>query len=184
LLIEAKSRVRHGEWLSWLEANCPLSDRQARNYMRLARNRQRVADLPSVREAVAFLAEPATAASTPPNPLGAAVANRDALEVEAVALTAGEGGYDDNVTAARAWVAVAEANRKVVQELGRRFCALSLAAESAGDTASASAFARAGAAGMVYAAHYEPWDEAHGDAVDEWAAALDAIADVAGKATA
>lgn len=58
LLIDAKSRVKHGEWLPWLEANCPLGEREAQNYMRLARNPQRVADLPSVREAIALLAEP------------------------------------------------------------------------------------------------------------------------------
>ncbi len=55
LLTEAKSRVQHGEWLPWIEANFPGSDRTARNYMRLAANRQRVADLPTVREAVAAL---------------------------------------------------------------------------------------------------------------------------------
>ncbi len=37
LLIEAKATLRHGEWLPWLEANCEVSDRQARTYMRLAR---------------------------------------------------------------------------------------------------------------------------------------------------
>ena len=62
LLIEAKAQVAHGEWLPWLEANCPLSERQARNYMRLARNRQRVADLPTIRNAVALLAEPRSGA--------------------------------------------------------------------------------------------------------------------------
>ena len=60
LLIEAKAQVRHGEWMPWLEANCPLGEREARNYMRLARNRQRVADLPTVREAVKQLTEKAT----------------------------------------------------------------------------------------------------------------------------
>jgi hypothetical protein len=55
-LIEAKRLVPHGGWLSWLEANCPLGEREAQNYMRLARNPQRVADLSSVRQAVALLA--------------------------------------------------------------------------------------------------------------------------------
>jgi len=36
-LIEAKALCRHGEWLSWLKANVPFSERQARNYMRLAK---------------------------------------------------------------------------------------------------------------------------------------------------
>ena len=57
-LIEAKDLVKHGEWLPWLEANFDGSERTARNYMALARNRQRVADLPSIREAVALLTEP------------------------------------------------------------------------------------------------------------------------------
>jgi Protein of unknown function (DUF3102) len=42
LLVEAKELVAHGEWLPWLQANCRLSERQARTYMRLARNRHRL----------------------------------------------------------------------------------------------------------------------------------------------
>ena len=38
LLIEAKAQVKHGQWLPWLEANCTVKERQARNYMRLADN--------------------------------------------------------------------------------------------------------------------------------------------------
>ena len=36
LLAEAKSQVRHGEWLPWLAENFPASARCAQNYMRLA----------------------------------------------------------------------------------------------------------------------------------------------------
>jgi len=57
-LIEAKATLRHGEWTPWLEQNFEFTDRTARNYMRLAANRKRVADLPTVREALAVLAEP------------------------------------------------------------------------------------------------------------------------------
>ena len=57
-LTEVKGLLRHGQWLPWLRENFPLSERTARNYMRLAENRQRVADLPSVREAVALLTAP------------------------------------------------------------------------------------------------------------------------------
>ncbi len=57
-LTEAKALVNHGEWLPWLEANFDGSERTARNYMRLASNRQRVADLPTVRDALATLAPP------------------------------------------------------------------------------------------------------------------------------
>jgi hypothetical protein len=42
LLIEAKELVAHGEWLPWLQANCRLSERTARTYMRLARERHRL----------------------------------------------------------------------------------------------------------------------------------------------
>lgn len=59
-LIQAKKFVRHGEWLAWLEANCPVNERQAQNYMRLSRNAKRVADLPSIREAIAELTPAAT----------------------------------------------------------------------------------------------------------------------------
>jgi Protein of unknown function (DUF3102) len=59
LLIEAKAQVKHGEWLSWLEANFPgFSGRSASNCMRLARNRDVVAHLPTIREAVAELTAP------------------------------------------------------------------------------------------------------------------------------
>jgi hypothetical protein len=58
-LIEAKGMLKHGEWLPWLEANFPgFSERSAQNYMRMARNRNAVADLPTIREAVAALAAP------------------------------------------------------------------------------------------------------------------------------
>jgi hypothetical protein len=43
LLTEAKDLVEHGEWLPWLQANCPhISPRQAQTYMRLARHRGRL----------------------------------------------------------------------------------------------------------------------------------------------
>ncbi|MGH2964299.1 MAG: DUF3102 domain-containing protein [Solirubrobacterales bacterium] len=37
-LIEAKERVEHGEWLTWLHENCPdIPERRAQHYMSLAR---------------------------------------------------------------------------------------------------------------------------------------------------
>src|SRR5262249_3753186 len=39
LLIEAKKQVDNGEWLPWLKANFPFSDRTARLYMQVARSR-------------------------------------------------------------------------------------------------------------------------------------------------
>jgi hypothetical protein len=39
LLMEAKSGLAHGEWLPWLQTNCPdISERTAQRYMRLAEN--------------------------------------------------------------------------------------------------------------------------------------------------
>ncbi len=62
LLIEAKAQLRHGQWLPWLAQYCAMSDRIARLYMRLARERSRieteignVADL-TVRGAILLLA--------------------------------------------------------------------------------------------------------------------------------
>jgi hypothetical protein len=57
-LIEAKARLPHGEWLPWLREHAEFGERTARHYMAIARNRKRVADLGSVRAAVAELAEP------------------------------------------------------------------------------------------------------------------------------
>lgn len=61
MLMRAKVKVAHGEWLPWLKHHCELSERTARNYMRLARlpesKRQRVADLP-IRQALETIAEP------------------------------------------------------------------------------------------------------------------------------
>ncbi|MBC7857104.1 MAG: DUF3102 domain-containing protein [Pirellulaceae bacterium] len=38
LLIQAKADVGHGGWLLWLKSHCRVKERQARNYMLLARN--------------------------------------------------------------------------------------------------------------------------------------------------
>ena len=62
LLIEAKDKVGHGQWLPWLRDHCTISERTAQLYMRCARNReaieantQCVADL-TLNEAAAMLA--------------------------------------------------------------------------------------------------------------------------------
>jgi hypothetical protein len=44
LLIEAKRKVRHGQWLEWLTANCSVPKRTAAHYMALARRRQKLCD--------------------------------------------------------------------------------------------------------------------------------------------
>jgi hypothetical protein len=64
LLIEAKEKLEHGQWLPWLKANCEISERTAQQYMRLARHRDEIdtksaehADLP-VSRALRLLAKP------------------------------------------------------------------------------------------------------------------------------
>jgi hypothetical protein len=43
LLIEAKSKLQDGQWLTWLNEHCEISDRTARRYMRVARNKMQLA---------------------------------------------------------------------------------------------------------------------------------------------
>ncbi len=56
-LIAQKEELKHGEWIPWIKENLPFGESEARNYMRAARNRQRVADLPSLRRAIALLSD-------------------------------------------------------------------------------------------------------------------------------
>jgi Protein of unknown function (DUF3102) len=82
LLIEAKGKVQHGEWLPWLKANCAVSERTAQAYMRLAHEipkldpgkAQRVADLP-LREALKALSAPLGADAPTPSDLRALLAH-------------------------------------------------------------------------------------------------------------
>jgi hypothetical protein len=63
LLLQAKERVPHGMWLSWLGSSCDLGERLAQRYMRVARdlprlspaNTTRVSDL-SFRQALTLIA--------------------------------------------------------------------------------------------------------------------------------
>jgi hypothetical protein len=66
LLIEAKARTKHGEWLPWLGDNFEFTDRTASTYMRLSANRKSISDLPSVNAALAELAVPRTSGWHPP----------------------------------------------------------------------------------------------------------------------
>jgi hypothetical protein len=77
LLIEAKAKINHGQWLPWLKANCAVSERTAQAYVRLARElpalapgkAQRVADLP-LREALkALVSEPSEEQPTDYEPM-------------------------------------------------------------------------------------------------------------------
>ena len=67
LLIEAKKKLPHGEWLPWLTLHCEISERTAQVYMQLARKRteieanpQRAADLTdlTVRKMLTMVAPP------------------------------------------------------------------------------------------------------------------------------
>ena len=79
LLVQAKGYLQHGQWETWLAANCPLSFRTAQAYMRLFKRiellpeeeAQRVADLP-IREAI-------NAISTKPGAAKPATARRERL---------------------------------------------------------------------------------------------------------
>jgi hypothetical protein len=62
LLVEAKDKLQHGQWLPWLREHCTISERTAQLYMRAAKHRdeleantQSVADL-TLSEAAALLA--------------------------------------------------------------------------------------------------------------------------------
>lgn len=86
LLIEAKGLVKHGEWLSWLAENFLGSDRTARLYMRLATNSATVAELPTIREAVAMLTPPTRIQQERPRRPAKVRRNDEAIEREARAL--------------------------------------------------------------------------------------------------
>jgi Protein of unknown function (DUF3102) len=69
LLIEAKTRLGHGQWLGWLRTNCRVPERTAQHYMRLARRigkSAKLADL-TVSQALDLIAEPRPV--EPPSPV-------------------------------------------------------------------------------------------------------------------
>lgn len=62
LLLQAKQRLRHGEWLPWLETNCPdVSARSATGYMQVARHPPEVLESQTLRKALARLSKPKSA---------------------------------------------------------------------------------------------------------------------------
>jgi hypothetical protein len=73
-LIEAKSLVKHGEWIPWVEANLTITRQTAAIYMRLAKHCERIGSAPSISAALALLTErvepvqPGEAAEEPPEP--------------------------------------------------------------------------------------------------------------------
>jgi hypothetical protein len=69
LLLDAKARVPHGEWLTWLAANTSVSDRTARGYMQLARQRQIGDRSPlGLRDTLRAIAEPRAPGPAPEPP--------------------------------------------------------------------------------------------------------------------
>ena len=58
LLTEQKNSLNHGEWLSWIKANLPFSDRTARVYVRCFENKDKLADSATLASAIKLLARP------------------------------------------------------------------------------------------------------------------------------
>ena len=60
LLLEQKDSLKHGKFTSWIRANLPFTDRTARNYMRLFREKDRLKTetVSDLKTAYALLTEP------------------------------------------------------------------------------------------------------------------------------
>lgn len=54
LLTEQKTSLKHGEWLSWIKANLPFSDRTARVYVRCFDNKDKLADSATLSSAMNY----------------------------------------------------------------------------------------------------------------------------------
>jgi ParB family chromosome partitioning protein len=66
LLLEAKAKVEHGQWLPWIESNCAFSQRTAQAYARLAKHAPKLLD--QMRSSAAdFSIRDAMKALTPPS---------------------------------------------------------------------------------------------------------------------
>ena len=59
LLSEQKAECKHGEWLPWLKANCPFSERTAQDYLRFYTRRAELKSAPGadIRGARSLLAD-------------------------------------------------------------------------------------------------------------------------------
>ena len=65
-LLQAKERISHGQWMSWLAEHCQLNQRVANNYMRLARHQQEVSQWDcTITEALNLLRPAATERAGP-----------------------------------------------------------------------------------------------------------------------
>ena len=67
LLSEIKAGLQHGEWLPWLEANAPFSERTAQNYLKCHDERERLksANVADLSGAYLLLAQPKKDTLTP-----------------------------------------------------------------------------------------------------------------------
>lgn len=72
MLLEAKARLQHGEWLPWLAENVKLSQPQASRYMKLANNScvNNLSNAASVNEALRIIGGTATSPKAKPKTLG------------------------------------------------------------------------------------------------------------------
>lgn len=134
-LIEAKALLPHGEWLPWLRDHAAISERSARDYMRLARSGLDIgsaADL-SIRAALEAVAESDDATMPLPLPgelmqisrpwigfqpdsvsVGIWRAADDARQFHLVMLVTDEGGH----VSMAAWKGGAAATREAIAALG------------------------------------------------------------------
>jgi hypothetical protein len=59
MLLEAKSKAGHGQWLPWLRQNVTFGERSAQGYMRLAERAPKLSEAPTtIRDALKELATP------------------------------------------------------------------------------------------------------------------------------
>lgn len=60
LLTDAKKALPHGQFTSWIETNCIFTDRTARRYMKLHKERDKLKNAAGIQEAYQLLREPKT----------------------------------------------------------------------------------------------------------------------------
>ncbi|MBL7188161.1 MAG: DUF3102 domain-containing protein [Phycisphaerae bacterium] len=99
LLREQKASLKHGEFIPWIEANLPFTDRTARNYMRLNENRgllktENVSDL---RSAYALLASPAQEPEAKNEHLAAEIAEGHYITKQIISCAQGRFAEIDNI---------------------------------------------------------------------------------------
>ena len=58
MLLEAKSKAGHGQWLPWLRQNVTFGERSAQGYMRLAERAPKLSEATTIRDALKELATP------------------------------------------------------------------------------------------------------------------------------